>query len=367
MPDVVHLSSAHRLGDPRIHHRECRSLVRAGFRVTQVAPGRKEGEVNGVRIRAVRPAKGRAERMVWTTRSVYQTARREGADLYHFHDPELIPVGMRLRASGHRVVYDAHEDLPKQVLDKEWIPSRVLRRLVAGAADALEAAAGRVVDAVVAASSEIAARFPPGKTTLVRNFVRLEMVDGVDPWPDVPDRPVAIYPGSLTEVRGIREIVSAMEELDGRVELWLMGSWGTRKLEKTCRSLPGWEYTRYLGQRPLKEVYRRMKVADVGLHIPYAVGGYSSGLAMKGFEFMACGLPMVMTDEPAKRRTFGQCAVFADARNPSSVADRIQRLLDRPDEARHMGERGRALVEEQYSWEHEARKLVEAYREILAD
>lgn len=330
-----------------------------------MAPGRKEGEVNGVRIRAVRPAEGRAERMTRTVRDVGRVARREDASLYHFHDPELIPVAVRLRARGRRVIYDVHENLPKQVLDKEWIPSPLLRCLVAGAAGPLEAAAGRVVDGVVAASSEIAERFPRGKTALVRNFVRLEAVDGVEPWTNVPGRPVAIYPGSLTEVRGIREIVSAVGLLDGRVELWLMGAWGTRTLERSCRSLPGWEHTRYLGHRPLEEVYRRMKVADIGLHMPYPVGGYSSGLAMKGFEYMACGLPMVMTDEPAKRQTFGRCAVFADARDPASIADRIEELLDRPEKARRLGQRGRALVEECFSWEREAEKLVELYRKIL--
>lgn len=365
MADVVHMSSAHRPLDPRIHHRECRTLARAGYRVTQIGPAAQDAEAHGVRIRGVPAARSRWDRMTGTARSVYLRAREESAAIYHFHDPELIPVGLRLKAGGARVVYDVHEDLPRQVLEKEWIPSGPLRRLAAPLVRMLEASAGRLVDGVVAASSEIAGRFPPEKTVVVRNFVRLEMVDALEPWPDVPDHPVAIYPGSLTEVRGIREIVSAMEVLGGRVELWLMGSWGTSTAERACRSLPGWRHTRYLGRRPLEEVYRRMKAADVGLHMPYAVGAYSSGLAMKGFEYMACGLPMVMTDEPAKRRTFGDCALFADARDPTSIADRIRTLLQQPDRARRLAERGRKLVEERYSWEREAEKLLELYEELL--
>lgn len=365
-PDAVHLSTVHRLLDPRIHHRECRSLVRAGFRVTQIAPGDEGTEVNGVRIRPVPPDRGRAERMTRTAAAVYRAARDERAGLYHFHDPELLPVALRLKTAGHTVIYDVHEDMPRQILDKDWIPSRLLRRVTAAAMRGLEATAGRWLDGVVAASPEIAGRFPERKTVLVRNFVRLDLVDALEPWDHVPDRPVAVYPGSLTEVRGIREIVTAMEVLEGRAELWLMGSWGTPTLEAACRALPGWRYTRYLGRRPLEEVYRRLKVADVGLHMPYAVGSYSSGLAMKGFEYMACGLPMVMTDEPAKRRTFGECALFADARDPESIADRIRVLLDRPSEARRLAERGRGLVEERYSWEREAAKLVDLYERLLA-
>jgi glycosyltransferase involved in cell wall biosynthesis len=169
----------------------------------------------------------------------------------------------------------------------------------------------------------------------------------------------------LTEVRGIREIVSAMGLLEGRAELWLMGSWGTPTLEAACRALPGWKHTRFLGRRPLEDVYARMKAASVGLHMPYAVGGYSSGLAIKGFEYMACRLPMVMTDEPAKRQTFGECALFADARHPASIAARIRELLDRPGRARRLGERGRSLVEERYSWAKEAEKLIALYDRLL--
>lgn len=333
--------------------------------MTEICPGTERGEADGVRILPVRPAGGRWERMTRTTRDVYRRALEEDARVYHFHDPELIPAGLRLKAGGHRVVYDVHEDLPEQVLEKDWIPSRTLRRLAAAAVRPVETVAGRALDGVVATSSEIAARFPAAKTALVRNFVRLDVVDAAEPWTEVPDRAVAIYPGSLTEVRGVREIVSAMEVLEGRVELWLMGSWGTSTAEEACRALPGWEHTRYLGPRPLMEVYRRMKAADVGLHMPYAVGGYSSGLAMKGFEYMACRLPMVMTDEPAKRRTFGECAVFVKAGDPAAIADGIRRVLDRPDEARRRAERGRELVEARYSWDREATKLVEMYQRLL--
>ena len=361
MTDVVHLSSAHCPLDPRIHYRECLSLARAGYRVTQIAPGEGEADVKGVRIRPVRPAHSRHQRMISTTRAVYRAARDVGAALYHFHDPELLPVGLRLKAGGARVVYDVHEDLPKQVLDKEWMPTGMLRTGIAEVVDPLERTAGRLLDGIVAASSEIADRFVEDKTVLVRNFVCLELVDGIE----AAERPVVIYPGSLTEVRGIREIVSAMGLLEGRAELWLMGSWGTPTLEAACRALPGWKHTRFLGRRPLEDVYARMKAASVGLHMPYAVGGYSSGLAIKGFEYMACRLPMVMTDEPAKRQTFGECALFADARHPASIAARIRELLDRPGRARRLGERGRSLVEERYSWAKEAEKLIALYDRLL--
>lgn len=366
MTDVVHLSSAHPPLDPRIHFRECRSLVEAGYSVTEIVPGLPSHTVeDGVHVRTVEPASGRAERMTRTVAAVYRACRSLKASLYHFHDPELIPVGLLLRLRGARVVYDVHEDLPRQTLDKDWLRLDVVRRIASGLVGPMEAGVGRMLDGIVVAAPEIARRFPGERTALVRNFVRLEMVDAAPPARRA-SRPVAVYPGSLTKVRGIRELVAAVGHLEGRVELWLMGSWGSPELKAACRAEPGWEHTRYLGWVPQGEVFGRLKAADVGLHMPHVLGSYASGLAMKGFEYMACGLPMVMTDEPAKRSTFGECALFADPWSPRSIADQVQRLVEDPDLASRLGRRGRALAEQQFSWEREAEELLLLYERILA-
>lgn len=367
MAEIVHLTSAHPPRDPRIHYRECMSLERAGHSVTEIVPCgmEEEGVLDGIRIRTLSPPSGRVERMTRTTWEVYRSAKKLGADLYHLHDPELLPVGLLLRAAGGDVVYDIHEDAARQMLDKEWLRYDSVRRLAANLVTGLEQLAPELLSGVVAASPEIADRFPADRTALVRNFVRLEMVDATAPLGKTSERAVAVYPGSLTEARGIREIVAAMHHLEGRVELWLMGSWSTPDLAEACRASPGWRHTRYLGRLGQEEVFGRLKSADIGLHTPYPLGSYSSGLAMKGFEYMACRLPMVMTDEPAKRKTFGECALFADAQDSASIADRIRKLLDQPEQARRLGQRGRELVEERYSWEREATKLIQLYERIL--
>src|SRR5438445_7594562 len=111
MTRVCHLTSVHPPFDGRIFRKEIRTLVAAGYSVTLIATGIGDQQVNGVTVRGIPRARKRRERLSKTTTLVYRAALRERADVYHFHDPELIPVGLALKASGHRVIYDAHESV----------------------------------------------------------------------------------------------------------------------------------------------------------------------------------------------------------------------------------------------------------------
>src|SRR5438445_4359891 len=97
-PRVAHLTAVHPADDVRIFAKECRSLAAAGYAVDLVAPGDIGGVLDGVRLHGVPvPRGGRLGRMTRTVRDVYRAARRLDADLYHVHDPELLPVALLLR------------------------------------------------------------------------------------------------------------------------------------------------------------------------------------------------------------------------------------------------------------------------------
>src|SRR2546422_604214 len=132
MTKVIHLSSVHRPLDTRIFFKECRTLARSGYDVILIAPGDKDGarESSGVAIKAVPRPHSRFDRMIRTVWRLCRAALKEKGRVYHFHDPELIPVGLWLRLRGVHVIYDVHEDLPRQILSKYWIPEP-LRGIVA--------------------------------------------------------------------------------------------------------------------------------------------------------------------------------------------------------------------------------------------
>ena len=134
---VCHLTSVHIPLDTRIFEKECQSLVAAGYDVHLVAPATESTRMRGVTIAAVPRARGRLSRALVTTTRVLVQALRARAHIYHFHDPELIPVGVVLRMLGKHVVYDAHEDVPADILDKPYLP-RWLKAGLARVMDVVE-------------------------------------------------------------------------------------------------------------------------------------------------------------------------------------------------------------------------------------
>lgn len=97
MTKVSILTSVHPLFDTRIFHKEAKSLAKAGYDVTPIAQHDKEEVVDGIRIVPLPKAKDRIVRMTKTVWQTYRKAFKIDADIYHFHDPELIPIGLMLK------------------------------------------------------------------------------------------------------------------------------------------------------------------------------------------------------------------------------------------------------------------------------
>ena len=161
---VVHMTSVHNPFDGRIFHKECKSLVQAGFDVTLIAPNNRNEIVEEIKIKGVEKAKSRFQRIFRTTWQVFNRARREKADIYHFHDPELIPVGIMLKRLGNHVIYDNHEDLPLQIQQKTWIPA-ILRKVLKFVVMLAERIAGNSLDKVIVVDDNMGQNYPAQNKT----------------------------------------------------------------------------------------------------------------------------------------------------------------------------------------------------------
>lgn len=360
---IVHLTSVHPVGDPRILHKEAATLAAAGHEVVLVAVAENEAILHGVRLRPVKRPKGRLVRMTGTVLRVLRAARGERGDVYHFHDPELIPAGLWLKLAGKRVIYDVHDDLPASVLSKAWIRPG-LRKLVAPVVGALEETAARLFDCVVVANPAHGHRFPPARTVTVRNLPDLTEFPPAPPDHAVRE-PAIVYVGALSRARGALEMVQAMALLPAvcRARFWLGGRFGDRGLEAACRGLAGWDRVDFLGWLERPEVADRLGRARVGLVLLQPVPHYQANYPVKLFEYMAAGLPVVASDLPLCREVVetAGCGLLVDPRDPAAIARAVQWLLEHPEEAEAMGRRGRAAVEQRYTWPSEAGTLLSLY------
>ncbi|MFI5071281.1 MAG: glycosyltransferase family 4 protein [Terriglobales bacterium] len=362
------LTSVHGAFDVRIYEKEARSLVVAGYEVTIVVPHARNEIAGGVTVRAIQPPRSRGKRMTRTIWQVYAEALRVNASVYHFHDPELIPVGLLLKLlHGKRVVYDVHEDVPRDIMNKEWIVS-VLRAPIARAAEGLEAAGACLFDAVVAATPTIAQRFPKKKTFAVHNF----------PHPDsflesctvaYQNRlPLIVYVGGISTSRGGREMVEAMDRLRISLgaRLQLAGAFETEDLRDELSAQSGWERIDFLGWLSYKRVCSVINRCRIGLVILHSTPAFRESLPLKLFEYMSAGLPVVASNFPCWREIVedSSCGLLVNPLDPQAIAEAIQWLLDHPQEAEEMGRRGAAAVRSKFNWSREEEKLLRLYAHL---
>lgn len=152
---VCHFTTVHPAFDTRIFQKECKTLCKSSYDVTLIAQNEKDEIVDGVKIIALSREKNRIHRMVVLTLKTFWLSLKQRADIYHFHDAELIPVGIFLKLLGKKVIYDVHEDNSKTVLTKSYLPIR-LRKLISMLISIIEKNTARFFDYIIVAGDDIA-------------------------------------------------------------------------------------------------------------------------------------------------------------------------------------------------------------------
>ena len=365
MLTVCHLTSAHAPGDTRIFYKECVSLAKAGYAVTLVQRG-ESGREQGVDIVGLgQPQGGRWKRMVSFTRSVYRAATKVDADIYHLHDPELLPYGWKLKRQGKTVIFDSHEFTAESILEKAWLPAP-LRRLVHWAYQRFETAICRKLDGVITVSPHIAVYFSSinPNTVQVSNYPILE--------PDALrsdfSKQSVIFAGGIVEQWMHETILQALTKVP-QCRYTLCGPCRAGYLER-LQALPGWNQTDYLGKIPYSAVAQQMSHCMAGLALlrPNRNSDWQNGTMgnTKIFEEMMAGLPVICTDFVRWREFVGRyhCGICVNAESVDEIAAAMAYLMEHPAEARRMGENGRRAVEAEFNWKIEEQKLLAFYQAI---
>ncbi len=365
---VVQFSTVHPPYDIRVFHRECRTLAEAGYDTAYVVPHEKDELLHGVRICAVPKFKGRLDRALGSTWRVFRRAMKENGRVYHFHDPELIPAALLMKLCGKRVVYDAHEDTPRSVYNKTYIP-KLFRYPAAWLCEFLEVLGMIAFDNLIAATPAIARRFPKRKAIVVQNFPIMEEVMHDHPTP-IPDRPPnVIYVGEISRQRGICELVRAMSlvpaELNAR--LILAGKFIPATLESEVRALPGWDRVDFLGWRSRTEILEKLGQSRAGIVLFHPAPNHTESQPAKLFEYMAAALPLIASNfEHWKTIIADQgCGLHADPCDAQSVADAIEKMLRDPAEGERMGRRGQKAVREKFNWSVESATMLKMYERLM--
>ncbi len=362
---VLHLSTAHPTEDTRIFVKEARTLAAHGHDVHLVITAPADFERDGVKVHALPPRAGRLYRFTVKPYLAYKKIAAINPDLIHFHDPDLILLGFLFRRRGKHVIYDAHEDLPRQVEYKEWIPE-ALRGPVAWLTEKLEDALVPKLSAIVTATPHIAKRFARlnPRSVSVSNYpllAELAAPAGTD-WS--AREKIVVYAGALTPERGGYELLEAARQ--SGVKVHIAGHVSPQPMLARVQECVKRGEVVYYGQVARNQVLDLMRRARAGIVCFHALPNHTEAQPNKLFEYMSAGLPLIASNFPLWREMLDatQCGIACDPRKVQEIAAAMRTLMDDDAKAQAMGARGQRAVLETYNWESEAKKLFALYDEL---
>ncbi len=181
------------------------------------------------------------------------------------------------------------------------------------------------------------------------------------------DAEVLVTAGRQEFQKGHRILLEAMAILASarpRAILMMAGREGhaSAELEELGRRIGLGDRIRFLGQRT--DVPDLLAAGDIFV-FPSLYEGFGGAV----IEAMALGLPVVASDLEALREVVepDHSAILVPPGSPGELASAIGGLLDDPDRARALGERGRRIFQERFTVERAAGRMVDLYRRVLRD
>ncbi len=363
MIKVVHLSSAHGDRDVRIFLKECASLAAFNdaqfFEVHQILTGVEEREELGVLIHSVKKYPNQRFKRMWTTvNDVYKKALALDADIYHLHDPELLRIALKLKRKGKTVIYDAHEDLPRQILGKPYLK---FKGIISFLVERYENFITKRLDGIVTATPFIRDRFIKinSNTIDINNFPILDELDAVKR--NVVNSKSVCYVGGITKVRGIFELLEALDYAD--FDLFIAGPFESEFLQTSCEQHKNWSKVHYLGTLNRMEVAELYSKTAIGMVTLHPIVNYLDSLPIKMFEYMYTGLATVASNFDLWKEIVAKnnCGLCVDPLKPKEIANAITWLIEHHLDTVEMGKNGQHLVINHYNWEIEKNKLFAFY------
>jgi glycosyltransferase involved in cell wall biosynthesis len=362
---VCHFTTAHPEKDIRIFYKECISLSNAGFDVhlvvTNLEGSFKTFKENGVTIHSLPRNIGRYSRMWTAVNDMFKYVRNLNADIYHFHDPELLRIAYRLKKKNNFLIYDIHDDVPAQINHKEWIPL-IFRKVLSGIARIIENYFAYKMDGLVIATDTISSKYKFDNKITIQNFPILGELATTNTYESRANS--VCYIGSISITRGFKEMIESVENLN--TDLILAGIIDDPEVDQLLNHTQN-HRIKYCGKLNREEVQKLLSESKVGLCILYPVENYILSQPTKLYEYMSASIPFVASDFKIIKDIVERyhCGICVNPLDTNAIRDAIQFLIDNPRESEAMGKRGFEAVKENYSWESQAHKLTFFYKKLL--
>ncbi len=368
MRKIVHITSVHQRFDTRIFHKECISLKKAGYDVSLVvADGKGDEIVEGINIFDVGKESNRIKRLLFTSKKVVKKARELEADIYHYHDPDLLIEARSLSLRAH-LVFDSHEDFPALMFQRDYIPN-ILRKILFRIAKNIETKSARQMSGVVCATDNIRDKFlgyERVNAITIKNYPITSVIQAPINHTKI-NPPKACYVGGLTPIRGVKEMIIACKKAG--IGLILAGPFDSEEYLKEMQQLPEWENVEYLGYVESKEVKEKVyDKASLGLVLLHDAPNHRLSIPIKQLEYMSCGLPSISSKDVLFCKEVlekEKCGIVVNPLDINEIAEAIKQIIYNPSLAIQMSENAQNAAKEKYNWISQEKKLLSLYKNLL--
>lgn len=366
MKKIAVFTTVHKVYDARIYHKEIKALKKDYniFYYNPYIENKFQDEKNIFFVKLKR-RNNRFFRIIFSPLDAFLQLIKTEMEIYHFHDPELLVTGIFLKIFGKKVIYDSHENNYGLIMEKTYIKPFPLKFLIAKSVRLFELFSSYFFDGVIVARPDLK-KFYKNKNILVfRNFPDIDIKIENNKIKKVTEKPIIVYSGGLTYIRGILQLIDAVELLDGKVELHLLGEWQDKGLKEDCEKRKGYRFTKYLGNFPYGEHFKYIKNSDIGI-IPFLPArNHMTTLPNKPFEYFLCKVPVLMSNFPYWKSTFKNLAIFFDPLSPNNIKDIILYILENKDISNKLVENAFNKLQTEFNWNKEKEKLENFYKNII--
>lgn len=368
MYKVCFIAPVHVYDDIRIFHKEAKTLSDNGYEVTIIARAQEDFIQENIKIRGIK-YKNRKERFLLSYK-ILKMALENKYNVYHIHNPETIPIGVVLKIINKKVVYDCHENFVEKIDSRQWIPG-ILKGISKFGVIVMEKLAGIMFNKIIVTQAEVGERIGKG-CILIENPPILDMRDKITVKYNAffDDVIKLCYIGSITEDRGIFNIIDVIEEVNKSHEciLNLAGPCDEIILNQ-LKSKKGYKYVKYHGRLEQLEAFKLLNESDIGMITILDRGGYRNTNPNKLFEYMMFGKPFIASNfEKWKESIHGcDCGIFVNPDDKKQIAYYIEQLYSNNDMYHKMSFNGEEFIRYNYNWGKEGKKLLDMYLKILKD
>ena len=184
-----------------------------------------------------------------------------------------------------------------------------------------------------------------------------------------PDSPLMFFLGRITPKKGLLLLIEALTHVRNYLKDWILviggpDEFGHEHEVRKMVSAHGLDrHVRFVG--PLFGQCRLDAFAAVQV---FVLPSYSEGSPLALLEALGRGVPVITTDQvwcpPVQAANSG----WVSTTTPSSLGEILSRVLVTPqDQLRSAGERGRAAIVRDYTWEHAANRCIQLYGWLTGD